>query len=179
MKKASYIFCCVLVYSGFYTALIVSAASSSVVNSITITSETGGNTVLGGEESRGTSNTHIQAKTIIDGVVVEDINQNYSSTSPVNFKETYNQNIGSGNETETVKTIIKVQAQTGQSSLVEDFNKKKAATSTATTSLARPVKTTQDGHVAASSSVLLAEGGLKARGLLQQFISYVFSIFRF
>ncbi len=145
-----------------------------------ITSETGGNTVsTGGEVRQGTSDVRVQSKTTVNGVVVEDINQSYATTSPINIEKTYYQNIGTGTSGGTVQTNIKIQTGKGQSSLVKNFNIQKAATTTATTSLAQPVLNTQGGHVATSRFTLLAQGGLQARNLLQQFITYVFSIFHF
>lgn len=77
-------------------------AATSVVNSVSVTATSGGNTVVNGEIKEGNASGSIQVKTIINGETIEDFSETY--TGNTNVTKEFHYATGTGDT--TIKTFI-------------------------------------------------------------------------
>ncbi|MEK7514414.1 MAG: hypothetical protein AAB587_01155 [Patescibacteria group bacterium] len=139
----------------FLMALPV-GAFVEVENNVSATANTGGNSASGGNGSSGgtvvtpEATATVKIKTIIGGVVVEDINETYKGSAPLKVEKTSSYSTTSA----SVKTRVSVKAQAtsstattsrvGKSSVWGVTGKEQLGTTTATSSQEQMKKAVQE-----------------------------------
>ncbi len=81
----------------------VTAATNSVTNVVSSSASSGGNNAQGGEVVEGTTSANVFIQTVVDGKVVEFINEHTDNAAPNIQKETFYKN-------DTVEVTTKVEA---------------------------------------------------------------------
>lgn len=93
-------FSLVFLAAGFFGRQVF-AADSSVTNDVSVSVSSGGNVTTGGTVSGGKTNANVKVKTVINGVEVENFDQNFSGD--VDFEKSFEFSTAGGKSSTTVK----------------------------------------------------------------------------